>query len=1041
MDQGFLDSESRGESDREISFEVGGTKFPKSVQTNNYVRTTRYTLLTFIPLTLFENFQRLANVYFLVIATLCFVPWSPITPFISLTPLVFVIGVSMLKALFEDLIRYKTDKNFNSINFQVYRNGEFRHIPSSNIRPGDIIKICGKKECPCDCLVVATSEPEGKCYVNEVNLNGETAIKQKNALYCFNYIGNNSNIDFGRFRNCEVRIPHPSDDLRSLTGVIKFDSEYMGFEIKNCLLKGTISTHTEWVIAIALYTGHDTRIVQNSRQAPFKKSTLESRFNMIIGIDFFLNFLIIFICSIMATIKEKSLNFYWVEVKSPSAYLFLQYLTAYAVIFSYMIPVSLYVTVEFVRFFQRWTFMNDLGMYFKELGYCTPNNSNLNEELGNVDYIFSDKTGTLTENIMKFARVTTRNDVYDVVKDKESVQRVINQDVALKEMFLGILVCNTAIITDNGYSSESPEEEALLTYSKELNACLVSRNDRSLTVSIAGNVETFDILAVIDFDSDRKRMSIILRRNNCVIIYTKGADTVLFDLISQNEEKNVRECNEDQINHFASKGLRTLLYGYRQLSSDEYNQFQKEYKEACISTYNRDAMIKAAGAKLEKDLNLLGSVAIEDQLQTRVPETIAFLSRMGIRLWVLTGDKRETAISIAKSTNIITSESKLFEIPGNHIEIAHVEKLRRQIESNRSKKLSNVLILSPAALEFLTSSPDYSSILANIGEQCKSVICFRMSPKMKSKVVDVMRTHTKKCCLAIGDGANDVNMIQTSNIGIGIVGREGRQAAQNSDFAITRFMHIRKLLAVHGRLSLVRLSGVVRYMVYKNLVFVLPQLYFFSYTNWTPSSLFDGWLLSTYNLFWTIFPPGQYGFFEQDISQRSMMEYPIIYSESKSGRYISWSMFLKEALNAIYQSFVLFFFNIVLPTRAAMSSNGVVDNLVMNGVMLYTAIVLVVDCQTIIRSHHWNIFLLLGVVLSILLFFLINLPYGSFPSYVPDMYYVPQTIFTTLTPYFILVESVLISLFPEAIIKYLWGLWYPSTTRKIREKEIKGKNL
>ena len=1012
-------------------FDVGKREYLEMIQKDNYVRTTRYTVLSFIPLTLYENFERLANVYFLVIALLSFVPWSPVSPIVSIAPLIFVLAVSMAKALIEDLLRYKNDKQYNSIKFEVWRKGRFMLVKSCNIHPGDIVRIQSNKENPADLLLISTSELNKICFVNEVNLNGETAIKQRKSMPCFANL--DIPTDLPTLQNCHIKIPMPCNDLRSLNGTIFYQGKEQSFSMKNCALKGTFLSHTGWAIGIALYTGHDSRIIQNQRHPPHKTSKLESRFNTIVGIDFALNFILIILCTIMACIKDNSLIFVWVEHLPNNFLNVFKYFTAFAIIFSYMIPISLYVTVEFVRFFQRWTFASDLGMYAPGLGFCQPNNSNLNEELGSVDHIFSDKTGTLTENIMKFVQLSARGTIYDVVSDKDRVKQLVNQqeDRNLVEILAAIALCNTVIVTDEGFSSESPDEEALVSYAKELDTVLDARvPDESMTIKLGPQRTTFEHLATIEFDSDRKRMSVVVKApNGEIVLYTKGADTIMIPLLASDEDQSVVKATMDQVDAFAEQGLRTLIYAWRLIPQEEYEAFNAAYQEANLSMNDRDKRVKEVGAKLEKDLVLLGSVAIEDQLQPNVPETMSYLSMMGIKLWILTGDKHETAVSIAKSTDVITPECNVFQIltgdPQEH---------QRVITDMKASQQPCVLVISPDALIYITEQNPQE--LVDFGEMCRSVICFRMSPFLKSQVVNVMRTHTKKVCLAIGDGANDVNMIQTANVGVGIVGREGHQAASNSDFAITRFKHLKRLLAVHGRLSLVRLSGVVRYMVYKNLVFCLTHMPFFFYTNWSPTPLFDGWLMSTFNLLWTLFPPGEYGFFEQDVSFQSMMKYPLIYRDARSGRYISFWRFLGEFINATYQCLVLFFFNIYIPSKSAMNARGLVDSLNYNGVLLYIAIVLVVDCQTIIRSQHWNIFLFLGVIVSILIFFLINLPYGSFPTFVPSQYFVPQTIFTNYSSYILLIISVAICLAPEALIVYLKGMWHPSYTRIIREHEL-----
>ncbi|OHS95070.1 phospholipid-translocating P-type ATPase, flippase family protein [Tritrichomonas foetus] len=1009
-------------------FDIGSTQFLKGIQPDNYVRTTRYTVFSFIPLTILENFKRVANIYFLLMTVVAFMPWSPITPVVQVLPLMFVIAISMLKELIEDLFRFRSDRMYNSILFEVFRGGSFLKIRSSDIRPGDLIRIQSNVEMPADVLILTTSEPGNLCFVNEVNLNGETAIKQRKALPYYSHL---SVPDDVHTIKGHITIPMPCKDLRRLDGTLTVNGNQLSFQMKNCVLKGTFMAHTQWAVGVALYTGHDTRIIQNQRHPPHKTSQLDKRLNWIVGFDFAFNIAVVVLSTVMSMIRDKTLKFAFVKPLEQTFSVSLQMFTSFALIFSYMIPISLYVTIEFVRFFQRWTFSSDLGMYSRELGFCQPNNSNLNEELGQIEHVFSDKTGTLTENRMKFVQLSARGTIYDIESDKEHVKELVGQERALNEILACIAICHSVIISADGFSSESPDEEALVTTASELNAKFVQRvPEESISIELGGNLSRFQLLQTIEFDSDRKRMSVIVKApNGQIILYTKGADTIMQNLFSSNEDEAALLQMRDQVDSWAEQGLRTLVCGWRLISDEEWTDFSQRMQSATVEMENREQKMKDVGATIEHDLILLGAVAIEDELQPNVADTMSYLALMGIKLWILTGDKHETAVSIAKSTNVITPECRIFEILSNDPNEAQTV-----LTNIKQQHGTSVLVLSPDSLEYITN--EQPKMLAEFGDLCRSVICFRMSPFLKSKVVETMQTHTKKTCLAIGDGANDVNMIQTANVGIGIIGREGRQAASNSDFAITRFKHLKRLLAVHGRLSLVRLSGVIRYMIYKNIVFCFPHLWYFMYTNWSPATLFDGWLLATYNLIWTIFPPGEYGFFEQDVSFMSLMRHPVIYRETRSGKYLSWYRFALEVINGIYQSFILFYFNLMLPSNTIINSRGYTDGQVTSGVQLFVGIVIVVDMQTMIRSHHWNVFLFLGVVVSILIFFLFNLPYGSFASLVPQMYFVPQTLFTMYQPYLSLLISVIACLAPEAIFSYLKGMWFPSFTRIIRESEL-----
>lgn len=991
------------------------------IQIDNYVKTTRYSWYSFVPLTLLENFQRFANVYFLVLAILSFLPYSPLSPAIQTIPLIFVLSVSVLKSGIEDLLRYKTDLKNNSIKYEVYNtsSGDFVQTPSSKISPGDIIRVNNNSEIPSDILVIDTTGENNVCYVSEVNLNGETAIKQKRSLFR----------DLSAYANMEgkITIGMPNPDISKLDGTIEVSSGVYPFSIKNCYLRGSIVKHTKNVVGISLYTGHDTRIVQNQRRAPFKKSHLEFKFNKLIIADFIVHFVMVVIWSSFAAVKERNFKFPWVESETNLALSWIQNFIAYMILFSYMIPISLYVTIEMVRFFQRWTFSGDLGMYWPDLGFCSPNNSNLNEELGQVDHIFSDKTGTLTENIMNLVKVAANEESFDLRKLDSLSSRtkaIIKKELLM--IFQNIVLCNSCVLTEDGFSSESPDEEALVKKAADFGIVIKEKSHEEVTITFFDEDVRYKILDVVEFTSDRKRMSVIVEdESGKIYIYTKGADAIMIPLLASGQK--TKWCC-DYVDRYANEGLRTLFMGYRVIHRDEYDKWKKMYDEAFVDLTNRAENVARVGALIEKNLELIGAVAIEDELQTNVADTIMFLSKMKIKLWVLTGDKKETAISIGRATNVITPENKVFVLdsPGKD----ERNKVREEMAGNEG----NVLVISPAALEDIFENDP--TFLVTVGEYCVSVICFRMSPNNKARVVETVRNNTSKVCLSIGDGANDVAMIQAAHVGVGIFGREGHQAASTSDFAITRFMHLRRLLSVHGRLSLVRISGVLIYMIMKNILMIIPQALFNIFTNFSPTILYQELLLSTYNVIWTSLPPLFYGCFEQDVSPDSMMRYPQLYVEARNGRYLSWWRVLCEILSATYQGIVVFFANMYLPGISITSEMTLGYQTF--GVSLLSIIIIVADTQVFIRAHHWNGYIFLSVYCSIFFYYLFIVFYGALPTINSVWFHEPQTILTNFQSCILGASTIIVCHFPEILFRVIKGMWAPSYARVIREKEILG---
>lgn len=1001
--------------DSEIIFHTGDETFQKGMQPNNYVRTTRYTPLTFIPLTLLENFQRFANIYFLIMAVLSFLPWSPITSVVQILPMLFVIAVSMLKSGIEDLIRYQNDRKDNAIIYEIYDKKSQSFVPkhSADIKPGDIIRIKNEQEIPSDVVIIGVSSNDGISYINEVNLNGETALKQKRCLFGTRQ----PTTEF----EAELRVPKPNQDILKLDGLLLSQNHNFPFSIKNCYLRGCMLMHTSWALGIALYTGHDTRIIMNTRKAPHKTSILERRLNQLTFGNFVINFLLVFILTFCAMYHEKNLKFIWITQIKNMASVFFQIFIAYAILLSYLIPISLYVTIEVVRFFQRWIFGKDMGMFDPELGYSQVHNSNLNEDLGVIDHIFSDKTGTLTENRMELVNAFVDGVDYDLRKINAETRKSAIEG-SLLPMMINIGLCNSVVITDNEISSESPDEEALVKKAADAGVSLIAKDLEYTTLKIGDEETKFRVLTTIEFSSARKRMSVIVRDNDgSLTLYSKGADSIMLSLLKNDQDpSSVQKIVDD----YAVHGLRTLVMCKRTISEEEYVQWKEEYDNAFVALENRDENVANSGAKIEKDFEIIGAVAIEDALQPDVGNTIAFLSRMGINLWVLTGDKKETAVSIGKSTCVISQESHIvyFDTPSQKDDVYN--------EVLRTSKA--VLVIGPQALESVFET----TFLPEISEYAKSVICYRMSPSNKARVVETMMHHTDKRCLAIGDGANDVSMIQSAHVGIGIFGREGHQAAANSDFAITRFKHLKRLLAVHGRLSLVRISGTILYMFAKNVVLIFPQVWFCLFTKFSPVTIYDEFLLTTYNIVWTSLPPLIYGMFEQDVSPSSMMRHPYMYAEARSGRYMSWWRITLEMLNPLLQSIIIFIFCFYLPSTIVTDSYNIGADFKVNGFVAYTVVVVVADLQLAVRAHHWNWYLFLSIYLSVFVYLLFCIIYGALPFLFPSIYGVPQMALTNWQQYLAIFLSVILCIFPESMFRFLKALWFPSFSRIMREDEI-----
>jgi phospholipid-translocating ATPase len=276
-------------------------------------------------------------------------------------------------------------------------------------------------------------------------------------------------------------------------------------------------------------------------------------------------------------------------------------------------------------------------------------------------------------------------------------------------------------------------------------------------------------------------------------------------------------------------GLRTLCLSYRFISSEEYRLWNKKYQEAAASIYQREERIDAVSEEIERNMLLMGGTAIEDRLQVGVPETIAELAKSGIKLWVLTGDKTETAINIGYACNLLTTDMNLLILKADNRDetTSLLDKTLKEIakEVENSEGSSYALVIDGLTLKYALEEKTRRTLLA-IGMRCVSVICCRVSPKQKAEVVRLVKKELKVMTLAIGDGANDVSMIQEANVGIGISGVEGRQAVMASDYAIAQFRYLKKLLLVHGRWSYLRTTEMIMGFFFKNIVWTLTLFWY-----------------------------------------------------------------------------------------------------------------------------------------------------------------------------------------------------------------------
>ena len=1335
-------------------------KIPKKFK--NFISTSKYTWYNFIPKILYEQFSKMSNIYFIIIAILqCFPEISNADgkPIILL-PLCVVILVNSIKDFYEDWKRKKSDDEENNRKVEVYDLDKKNFVIKKwkNIIVGNIVKIKKNEYFPADCVLISSSDRKThNCFVETKNLDGETNLKIKKSINKFvekcrdlnsfqgklttqmpneyiyqfdaifdfdkeneifednndnndNYqetnikmikkdIYNNNNINIinefnlneekkDNINNSEeknnqnqneenmdennneeneeseidysVHTYYTKRNNKKNEEIDNKKNESIIIDQQNFLLRGCSLRQTESVLCFVVYTGKNTKIMQNSPSSRAKTSSLEKRMNSQIKYIFLFQLILSLTASFFSLIqiiksggnptpylsneedtsyvnfKEYSkkihkiifdTNYKKIFNKKDSIIIivknlikeispifdlyvlafFILKLGTWCVLMNNLVPISLLMTMELVKYFQGWFISWDIDIYDKEKHIMTKvQTSTLNEELGQVKYIFSDKTGTLTKNYMNFKRVTigfnqynkqrkkeidnsyniydnkkekdknkeNKNDIVITVKGningknkdekydndntksfmieknnigindindksnkkngieyyKDDYGRITNvlflDDEQLKEdmklinsnqrnetkkldqsnnniidnnsnssseerdddslnnnidynkkkekaekltqekyldLFMtAISTCHSGIISEKEfdkkkkliYQASSPDEIAILNFARKFKYIFYGRKDNNAIIIEKPKISKDNILTEkinykvhiqFEFSSERKSMSIIVQnisKPEEIYLFIKGADDVILSKIDKKNKNNTKiiKTIENSLDEYSKEGLRILVVAYKKISLKDLNFYKKEYINACKSTYNKKEKLESLANKIENNLILLGVTGIQDELQDEVYETLKDFSDAGIKLWVLTGDKKATAKSIAFSCglfednnfnifeikeglNKIDLESRLNELVERFNNIVDslniksnikIEKLTSKeinnktninnqnkisLNKNEKKKTKFALIISSNELDIISLNYELEILFYELASRCNSVLCCRVSPIQKAKMVHLIQRFTKLqqhkganyykyfnqqdinhlidnknkikgplkdsiTTLAIGDGANDVNMITSAHIGVGICGLEGKQAARASDYAIGQFKFLKKLLFYHGHESLRKNSFIICYNFYKNFLFVMPLFYVGFYSFFSGQTIYDPWLYQLYNIAFTVLPIIWFGIYDSERSRNESLNNPKYYSGLNQKWFNSFK-FWEWIFYGIIQGYAVFFF--VYSSNNIYSNNidGEIQDFKCSGAMAYSLVIIIADLKVFQVTSLYGFISLFFLIISI----------------------------------------------------------------------------
>uniref|UniRef100_A0A8C8C2U7 Phospholipid-transporting ATPase n=1 Tax=Oncorhynchus tshawytscha TaxID=74940 RepID=A0A8C8C2U7_ONCTS len=954
----------------------------KSKYAGNGIKTYKYNALTFIPLNLFEQFKRAANLYFLALLILQIIPEITTLPwYTTLVPLVLVLGITAIKDLVDDLARHRMDNEINNRKCEVLLDGRFQVSKWMNIHVGDVVRLKKNDHIPADILLLSSSNPNSLCYVETAELDGETNLKFKMGL--------------------------------------KVTDERLQEE-------GQLAQFDVGSKAWYLYDGKDQ------------------------------------------TASYRGFLSFW----------------GYIIVLNTMVPISLYVSVEVIRLGQSKFINWDLQMYYQEKD--TPakaRTTTLNEQLGQIEYIFSDKTGTLTQNIMAFKKCTIAGHTFgdpanpvDFTWNKYADRKFEYLDHSLVacirskkdkdtlEFFKLLSLCHTVMVEQKEdelvYQAASPDEGALVTAARNFGFVFLSRTQDTITISEMDQEMTYEMLALLDFNSDRKRMSIILRfPDGRIRLYCKGADTVIYERLSPNSKH--KEVTQTALDIFANETLRTLCLCYKDISKQEFDAWAKKHKAASVAMGNREAALDRVYEQIESNLMMIGATAIEDKLQDGVPETIAKLAKADIKIWVLTGDKKGIVSGAARlcggeslwNIHLYKVPDPFFPEPGRNALIItggwlneilyEKKKKRRRLRLKRLGKRPASATPQDAAQPIDDWEKETRQVdFVNMACECEAVICCRVTPKQKANVVSLVKKYKKAVTLSIGDGANDVNMIKTADIGVGISGQEGMQAVMSSDYAFAQFRYLERLLLVHGRWSYIRMCKFLRFFFFKNFAFTLVHFWYSFFSGFSAQVAYEDWFITLYNVMYSSLPVLLVGLLDQDVNDKLSRKFPKLYLPGQQGALFNYKNFFISLFHGIFTSLVIFF----IPYGAflqTMGQNGEAPSDYQSlAVVMASSLIFTVNMQISLETSYWTFVNCFAVLCSIAIYFGIMFDIHSAGIHVifPSTFTFTGVASNALRqPYLWLtiILTVGITLLPVICIQFLYKTIWPSVADNVRPAEEK----
>lgn len=645
---------------------------------------------------------------------------------------------------------------------------------------------------------------------------------------------------------------------------------------------------TQAILGAVIYTGKETRAMMNTAQPRNKFGKIDEE----------INFYSILLCASSVIVGFIFLYFSGISSRFDIT------LIRFIIIFSSVIPISLKVTIDVARLF----FYSNWIMKDADISGCIVRNSNIPEELGRVTYLLSDKTGTLTRNEMEMRKIhigpicftTELNDeVVELLKKKLHKKSRKTRDMRSKvfDLVCALALCHnvTPVMEDNerSYQASSPDEVALVKWCENVGVVLEQRTKDQVVIRILQDtVKKYKILYIFPFTSDTKRMGVIMRDQETkeVLFYLKGADMIMKKIVEKND------WLDEEVDNMAREGLRTLVIGMKRLTEAEFKIFEEKYRTANLAIHDRTEKVQEVVVQLEKNLKLLGLTGVEDRLQESVEQSLENLRNAGVKIWMLTGDKIETAISISISSRLFLKRN-LYEI----VRVTSREDAWETLSSLKEKMI-NYIIVDGASLQIMIDN--FIKEFITFSATLDAVVCCRCTPTQKALVARNLRMLTSHRVACIGDGGNDVSMITEANVGIGIVGKEGNQASLAADFSILKFSDITTLFFWHGRNCYKGTAKLIQFIIHRGTIISVMQGIFSAIFSFSPIALYQGLIMVGYVCVYT-FCPMWCIILDRDVSKENVFRYPELYKELVRNKILSAKSFAAWNLISFYQGSII----------------------------------------------------------------------------------------------------------------------------------------